>query len=97
MHDYAGLCWLLRKISITVKFCFTTCPTCVDAVEFVEHLLFHCRWAKAVWFGSDLRYKTGEVSIMSALKWTLVIMEHCSNAAYHLSRVGKVVVVSWCI
>ncbi|THG10578.1 hypothetical protein TEA_005663 [Camellia sinensis var. sinensis] len=81
-----------RPSNISKTFCFTTCPTCVDAVEFVEHLLFHCRWAKAVWFGSDLCYKTSEVSIMSALKWTLVIMEHCSNAAYHLSRVGKVVV-----
>lgn len=49
--------WIPCKANLVKRKCGSdlTCPICETSSETVEHILFHCPWSRAVWFGSDRR------------------------------------------
>lgn len=47
--------WVACRDNLVKRRCGTnpTCPICGTTSETIEHLLFHCPWSKAIWFGSN--------------------------------------------
>lgn len=67
----------------------SSCPVCDSQLETVEHLLFFCSWAIAVWFGcKQILNESGYPC--SAIKWTSEICESlpASEACEFLSSVA---------
>lgn len=73
------------------------CPICSGALESIEHLLFHCAWTRAVWFGCDLGLHTGQGFISSARTWTQSIIEHSMNLNVRKALISKAATVGWFI
>lgn len=63
--------WLASKENLFRKQCSPTpmCPICEKEVETIEHILFRCSWAVAVWFGSGLSYWVQEQWTETTDKW----------------------------
>lgn len=51
------------------------CPCCSYFDETIEHLLFDCHWARAVWFGCNIPLNMGFGHPSSVLKWTSQVVE----------------------
>lgn len=49
--------------------CFADCLICNEGVKSIEHFLLSCKWASAVWFGSDLNYKVNVQQITTFDAW----------------------------
>ncbi|XP_028108649.1 uncharacterized protein LOC114307439 [Camellia sinensis] len=73
------------------------CPVCQESVESIKHILFHCDWVRAVWFGCNLGLRIGSDLIASALQWTVSLMQSCSQALDRREMVSRVATVGWCI
>lgn len=58
-------------------------------MESIEHLLFHCEWTGAVWFGCDLEFLSRRGVIHSSKEWTQSIIEEGDNASDRKSVWGK--------
>ncbi|XP_028087816.1 uncharacterized protein LOC114288493 [Camellia sinensis] len=68
-----------------------------ESVESIKHILFHCDWVRAVWFGCNLGLRIGSDLIASALQWTVSLMQSCSQALDRREMVSRVATVGWCI
>ncbi|KAG5516247.1 hypothetical protein RHGRI_037069 [Rhododendron griersonianum] len=55
------------------------CPICNLEVESIEHLLFFCPWARAVWFGCNVVFEGIIGRPNSTIKWTAHILESMSK------------------
>lgn len=68
----------------------SSCPVCDSQLETVEHLLFFCSWAIAVWFGCNIQILNESGYPCSAIKWTSEICESlpASEACEFLSSVA---------
>ena len=45
------------------------CPICKERDETVEHVVLHCEWTLAVWFGLEIGYKVDRQQISSFDRW----------------------------
>lgn len=70
------------------------CPICDDEPESVEHMLFRCNWAKAVWFSFNIRALGDLGGNASVLKWTAEMVDKMSKNEAMDFR-GKVAPIGW--
>lgn len=63
--------WVASKENLFHKKCSPnpTCPICENANESIEHILFHCPWSGAVWFGSGKAFWIFHNEIQAVDKW----------------------------
>lgn len=45
------------------------CPICESLSETMEHLLFHCPWSRAVWFGSNKAFCVFHMEVVAVDRW----------------------------
>lgn len=73
------------------------CPICENAKETMEHVLFHCPWSRAVWFGSNKAYWVLHKEIGAVDKWMESLI--CGDLAKETSRedLGEIFQLCWAI
>lgn len=74
-----------------------TCQICNDASESIEHLLFHCPWSKAVWFGSGKAFWVFHNEIRAVDKWMEDILCGCLSKETSKEVVGDIFQICWAI
>ncbi|KAF7146373.1 hypothetical protein RHSIM_Rhsim04G0047200 [Rhododendron simsii] len=62
--------------------------------ETIEHLLFDCSWARAVWFGCNVYLNVGHGHPVSVLRWTSQVMENLKGAQL-MGFLGRVLMIGW--
>ncbi|XP_058198449.1 uncharacterized protein LOC131313970 [Rhododendron vialii] len=63
--------WVASKANLFKRKCSPspTCLLCNSEKESIEHILFHCPWTRAVWFGCGKAFWILDSPIHSADKW----------------------------
>ncbi|KAI7988222.1 putative ribonuclease H protein [Camellia lanceoleosa] len=90
---------LATKASLVRRKCGTSavCPICLSATEIVEHLLFDCSWAKAVWFGSSLKLRIALGSIPNVAQWTSDLIRQALSTSDAKTFLSTIATVGWFI
>lgn len=73
--------WVASKANLFKRKCSPspTCLLCNSEKESIEHILFHCPWTRAVWFGCGKAFWILDSPIHSADKWMEELL--CGNLA----------------
>lgn len=58
-------------------------------------MLFGCRWAAAVWFGSSTNYSVNPQSFHSVLRWTLDQIDQVATSSEKLLFFSKIATIGW--
>lgn len=91
--------WTACKANLVRRKCGSnpTCPICESANETMEHLLFHCPWSRAVWFGSNKAYWVFQKDIGAVDKWMEDLL--CGDLAKETRRedLGEILQICWAI
>lgn len=70
------------------------CPICENETETVEHMIFWCPWAKAVWFGCNIKPFDNLGGNASISKWIANMVEQLSTSEA-TNFMGKVANTAW--
>ncbi|XP_058198439.1 uncharacterized protein LOC131313959 [Rhododendron vialii] len=91
--------WLTCKENLCRRKCSPnpTCPLCENAVETVEHMLFHCPWSRAVWFGSGKHHWILSKSIVAMDKWLKDLLCGCLSKETSSMDVETIFQLCWAI
>lgn len=91
--------WVACKANLFKRKCASTplCPICESAPESIEHMLFHCPWSRAVWFGSGKIYWVNQFEIAAADRWMENLI--CGDLAKETSKedLGAIFQLCWSI
>ncbi|KAI8556700.1 hypothetical protein RHMOL_Rhmol05G0274300 [Rhododendron molle] len=68
--------WVACRDNLFRRKCITN-PICDSANETIEHLLFHCPWSRAVWFGSGKAFWVFQNDITAVDKWMEDLLCEC--------------------
>ncbi|XP_058185931.1 uncharacterized protein LOC131303156 [Rhododendron vialii] len=73
------------------------CPMCGKHSESIEHLLFHCKWAKNVWFKSPISGGIFPNNINSPLSWSIAAKEKMDTGSWSSDFLAKAIFIAWYI
>ncbi|XP_058208190.1 uncharacterized protein LOC131321203 [Rhododendron vialii] len=91
--------WLACKANLFRRKCAPNpmCPICASASETIEHMLFHCPWVKAMWFGSGKAFWVLQKDIVAVDKWLEDLLCGCLSKESEREDVGLIFQICWAI
>ncbi|XP_058201480.1 uncharacterized protein LOC131316197 [Rhododendron vialii] len=91
--------WIACRENLFKRKCATSpiCSICDHESESIEHLLFHCPWSRAVWFGSGKSYWVLRNERVTADKWMEDLL--CGDLAKETTKedIGCIFQLCWAI
>lgn len=91
--------WVACRENLVRRKCISSpiCPICESASESIEHLLFHCPWSRAVWFGSGMAFWILQKEIVAVDKWMEDMLCGCLAKETNREVVGAIFQMCWAI